>query len=256
MLTNKLYEQTNLSTYMIDELVVPFDPGWKTIGINLSGGADIALLTYILCDIISKNNFNVEVHIITYHRCWKKRPWQIDISIQVFEKIKELFSDIKFQRHQGYIPPEIEWGSIGPIIEDTHGRKRSGDQITVSSFNEYIMCNFKIDATFEATTRNPDIEIQGKMPNREKSPENAVLKDLVFSNTSGLVFSPFKFVRKDWIYRQYKNNSLLDLYSITRSCEGEFEDIDHKTYVSGQYVPVCGECFWCKERIWAENLGG
>lgn len=256
MLTNRLYQQTNFVIYDAGGLAIPFDPLWKNIGINLSGGADSALLIYILCDIISKNKFDTSVNAITYHRCWKTRPWQIDISIRVFKKIQELFPYIKFQRHQGYVPPELEWGSIGPIVTDKHGRQRSGDQITVSSYNEYIMHNFEIDAAFEATTRNPDVEFKGRMSNREKSPEDAVLEDLVFSNKSGLVFSPFKFIRKDWIYQQYKNNSLLELYSMTRSCEGEFENINYKNYTKGQYVPICGNCFWCKERDWAESING
>lgn len=256
MITNKLYDQANLLYHLVDGLAIPFDPEWKNIAVNLSGGADSALLTTILCDIISKNKSDVTLHIITYHRCWKTRPWQIDISLVVYEKIKELFPSLSFQRHQGYIPPELEWGNLGPITTDRYGRQRSGDQIAVSSFNEYTMHNFKIEATFEATTRNPNVEFKGKMPNREKSPKDAVFKDLIFSNKIGMVISPFKFVRKDWIYRQYKNNSLLDLYSLTRSCEGEFTDIDYQNYVIGQYVPLCGNCFWCKERSWAEDNNG
>ena len=27
--------------------------------------------------------------------------------------------------------------------------------------------------------------------------------------------------------------------------------LDFTNYTKGQYVPVCGECFWCKERRWA-----
>jgi hypothetical protein len=48
-----------------------------------------------------------------------------------------------------------------------------------------------------------------------------------------------------------RESNVEDLLEITRSCEGEFTGIDYKTYVRGQFVPVCGECFWCKEREWA-----
>jgi hypothetical protein len=44
---------------------------------------------------------------------------------------------------------------------------------------------------------------------------------------------------------------ITDLLNITRSCEGEFEGIDYKTYIKGQLIPTCGKCFWCKEREWA-----
>ena len=62
---------------------------------------------------------------------------------------------------------------------------------------------------------------------------------------------PFRFVDKSWVVNKYKELYIIDLFELTRSCEGEFEDITYKNYTPGQYVPICGECFWCKEREWA-----
>jgi 7-cyano-7-deazaguanine synthase in queuosine biosynthesis len=62
---------------------------------------------------------------------------------------------------------------------------------------------------------------------------------------------PFAYIKKDWIIGQYYKHGIEDLLELTRSCEGEFEGIDYTTYAPGQYVPICGECFWCKEREWA-----
>ena len=64
------------------------------------------------------------------------------------------------------------------------------------------------------------------------------------------VCHPFSSVRKDWIIRQYVNQEIGELLEITRSCEGEFEGLDYKTYKPYQPVPYCNECFWCKEREW------
>jgi hypothetical protein len=253
MKSNKLYDQIDIPIFYANELAIPFNPTWKNIAINLSGGADSALLAFILCDFISKNKLNCMVHVITYHRCWKTRPWQIDISLMVFDKIKEMFPTVEFKRHIGYIPPELEWGSIGPIHTDVTGRQRSGDQITVSSYNDYMIFQQGLEAVFEATTRNPDVNFEGKMPNREKSLDDAVLRDLVIEKDNSYIISPFRFVRKDWIVFQYKQQSAMNLYVSTRSCEGEFEDITYKNYIPGQYVPICNNCFWCKERAWAEG---
>jgi hypothetical protein len=253
LIINKLYEEIDLPVFYFDELAIPFDLNWKNVGINLSGGADSAMLASMICKLISDHSIDCRVHIITYHRCWKTRPWQLDVSYTVFNKIKELFPNVFFERHVGYIPPELEWGTLGPIVEDKLGRKRSGDQIVVSSYNEYLIHQKSLDAIFEATTRNPTIDIEGKMPNREKSLDDAVLRDLIFKKNNGYVVSPFRFVQKDWILKQYKTRSLMNLYDLTRSCEGEFKDIDYQSYVPGQYVPVCKSCFWCKERSWAEE---
>jgi 7-cyano-7-deazaguanine synthase in queuosine biosynthesis len=68
-----------------------------------------------------------------------------------------------------------------------------------------------------------------------------------------VVSHPFRFIEKDWVIRQYKKLQLDSLLNLTRSCEGEFPNIDYTNYELGQKVPVCGECFWCKEREWAIN---
>jgi len=62
---------------------------------------------------------------------------------------------------------------------------------------------------------------------------------------------PFRFIEKSWIIKQYKDLGLQKLFDITRSCEGTFKKLDYKNYKPGQKVPICGECFWCKERAWA-----
>jgi hypothetical protein len=66
-----------------------------------------------------------------------------------------------------------------------------------------------------------------------------------------IVSHPFRFVDKSWVLAQYRQLDIMDLFDLTRSCEGEFENINYETYIPGQYVPICGECFWCKERKWA-----
>jgi hypothetical protein len=62
---------------------------------------------------------------------------------------------------------------------------------------------------------------------------------------------PFRFTEKSWVIKQYKDLEIEELLNITRSCEGEFENLTYETYTPGQYVPTCGKCFWCKEREWA-----
>ena len=40
----------------IDNVNIPFNINWKKVAVSLSGGADSALLSYLLCEIIEKNN--------------------------------------------------------------------------------------------------------------------------------------------------------------------------------------------------------
>ena len=72
-----------------------------------------------------------------------------------------------------------------------------------------------------------------------------------------LVCHPFRNLDKSEIIKLYKQNNIWDLFELTRSCEGDknsypgiFKELDYNNYIYGQDVPICGECFWCKERQW------
>lgn len=267
--SNRIYDQlqedSGIKLYRFDGLDIPFNPSWKKIGMNLSGGADSSCLLTLLSKIITDNNFNVEVHVISHIRCWNERPWQGPIALDVFKKFVKDYPSIKFYRHTNYIPPELEWGVIGPITTDETGRPRSGDQICVGSFNKYIAYREKFDAIFNATSANPtEVSWEGGMKNREKSASEGVLSDLVLLKKNQALCHPFRFVDKSWIVAEYHRLDKLDLYNLTRSCEG---DINHKTIKSVvtdlesydpaihtvETLPTCGDCWWCKERSWAES---
>jgi hypothetical protein len=248
----------NIIKQNFNGLTLAFDSAWKRIGVNLSGGADSAILTVLLCKLIEQNSLNTKIDIITYQRCWETRPWQGYISIQVFDKIKNMYPNIIQNRYTTYIPPELEHGVSGPIIDG-----RSGDQIIVGSFNKFAAWEYNLDAVFNATSKNPDDLREDRMTNRDKDAEDGNIFDLwLHSKKVNAVFAhPFKFVKKDWIVAQYELYNLLDLYYTTRSCEG---DIAHdkkindvykhfKDYKEGMQIPLCNECWWCEERAWAER---
>lgn len=255
---NSFYEKLPVVCANISHLDIPFDPNWKRIGVNLSGGADSALLTYLLCNIIENLKLETKIDIITYVRCWETRPWQGYVSLQVFNWLQERFPNIIQNRHLNYIPPELEHGVAGPIIDG-----RSGDQIIVGSFNKYAAYNFYLDAVFNATSKNPDDLREDRMRNRDKDAEDGNLTDVWMPNkkSNSVFVHPFRFVKKDWIVAQYHILGILDLYKLTRSCEG---DINHhenvkqacehfKDYTPGMHIPECKQCWWCEERAWAES---
>jgi hypothetical protein len=239
-------------------LEIPFNEKWKRIGINLSGGADSALLAYFLCKIIQDNNLNTQLDIITYQRCWETRPWQGYVAQQVYMWFLNNFPSIVSKGHLCYIPPELEHGVIGPIVDG-----RSGDQIIVGSYNRFAAWQYNLDAVYNATSKNPDNLREDRMRNRDKDAAQGHLRDLWLDNKKvNCVFvHPFRFVKKDWIVAQYYIQEILDLYNLTRSCEG---DINHhknikeacghfRDYRDGMKIPECGQCWWCEERAWAES---
>lgn len=240
-----------MQNYNFDGVEIPFDPTWKNIAISVSGGADSALLAYTLCDLIPRNQTSPTIHIISFTRCWKTKPWQHYDSIRIYDFLVDKFPNLKFKRHTSFIAPELEYSNKGPIFEDEYGKQVSGDNIEKRAFAEFICHLENCDAFYNAVTRNPRSLELGGMKERdiERNETNLHLEKMKHMDRWAL--HPFRFVAKDWIVRQYKNRGLLELFHMTRSCEGEFDGLDYKTYVPGQEVPTCGECFWCKEREWA-----
>jgi hypothetical protein len=247
-----------IKLHRINGLDIPFSPSWKQIGINVSGGADSSCLALLLGKIITENGYDCKVHIITFTRCWNTRPWQGPIALNVFNKLKEMFPGLIVERHINYIPPELEWGATnGPILDG-----RSGDQIEGSSFNAYVAYTYKLDAVFNATSKNPGSDgFDNRLLKRDKDAEDGALEDLLFVRKGTFFCHPFRFVKKNWIVAQYFMHGAEDLYNTTRSCEGDINDGQAKEilpnglddYKTGMYIPLCGSCFWCLERNWAES---
>ena len=234
--------------FLIDnsfDIDIPINIDWKNIGINLSGGADSALLTWILCKLIEKHDLRTKIKIITFNRNYKLKPWQDFYSLQIYNYFKNKFSNIILDRITTFIPPELEHREVAELLNG-----KSGDQIIVNSFNKYLIYTHQIDAVFNATTKNPPIE--GGMPGRYIKELN--YDDLV--NKDSTEFDPFKGITKDLIVLQYKNNNLQELFELTRSCEVTIDKLGLSSYTEGTSIPTCGECWWCKERNWAISIAG
>lgn len=264
--SNNLYKNLDyitkdpkLELHRINGLDIPFSSSWKRVALNLSGGADSACLTFLICKIIQDNNLNCKVDVITHIRCWDTRPWQEPISEEVFNKLKSMFPNIIENRLTNFISPGIEDGASGKIFK-SKGVLRSGDQLQGDDFNSYCVFKYKFDAIFNATTHNPhELTIKGEPPTRRIDTENNP-PVLVMERHGAYIVLPFLLVDKSWILSQYYLFKIQDLYECTRSCEGDINDENLskfiptlKDYTPGQYVPTCGKCFWCIERTWAET---
>jgi hypothetical protein len=239
-----------MKLHNIDDVNIPFEKHWENIAIGVSGGADSALLAYLICSLITNDT---TVHIISHTRMWKTRPWQQQDSLNVYNWLTNKFPKIKFKRHTNFIAPDIEYGNIGPSIVDEYDKNVSGDNIQQRSYAEYICYNEDCEAYYNAVTRNPRGIDLGGMIERSIEPTESNQHLTLMIHMGRYAIHPFRFVEKDWIIKQYKRLEIEDLLNTTRSCEGEFETINYKTYIKGQVVPTCGVCFWCKERAWAIN---
>jgi hypothetical protein len=174
------------------------------------------------------------------------------------------FPNIKFKRHLGFIPPDLEWKNNGPtLVRNEYGEDEYGDVLVMRSFAEYIGWHEKFDAFFNGTTLNPDdpnitlaLEVRNLTSNDIIEHFDYAIKYYKLGNHV-VTAHPFRFIQKDWIVGRYKEFDVWDLFEMTRSCEGDriefpevFGDLDYTTYTEGMEVPTCGKCFWCQEREW------
>lgn len=236
---------------------LPFNNQWNNIGISVSGGADSALLAYLLSTYINTRQLPIKIHFISNIRMWETRPWQRYDSIKVFETIKQMFPSIEYERHENFIAPEIETGTIGKVIPDCKNNLKGGDQISTMSFANYICRRENIDAWYAGITKNPPIKLEGAPEDRNKDFKGNI-EEIIALYKGLYILHPFKFHSKDEIIELYKNLPILSLLSKTRSCEGDknsapevFDDLDFYSYTPDSFVPICKKCYWCKEREWA-----
>lgn len=222
----------------VDGIYIPLKKEWKRIGISLSGGADSALLAYLIL-----SNTTADIYFTTQVRMWKTRPWQRWIAKDVVSWFREKFSN-RIEHIEGFIPPEMEEPNT-TYITDEYGENKSGNRIILRAHNEYVAHLHNLDAWYAGVTLNPTEKFEGSLDDRDYARLPVETEHMGVT-----VCHPFTNVRKDWIIKQYMDNHIGELLEITRSCEGEFTDLDYTNYKPYQIVPTCGECFWCKEREW------
>jgi hypothetical protein len=235
----------------VNDVMIPFDPAWANIGVSVSGGADSALLAYMLCSIITQENLTTDVHVTTNIRCWKTRPWQETNSIDVYNYLQTKFPNINFHRHVNFIPPEMEEPHT-TYITDEYGEQKPGNRIILRAHAEYIGHKYKLNAWYNAVTKNPsNVSLTNRVEDRDIEADNLDIMIKEYQGSHSI--HPFRYIEKDWIVAQYHNLKILPFFEITRSCEGEFDHLNFKNYQPKMTVPECGECFWCQERNWAIN---
>lgn len=262
---NEMYNTSSLDRSLFHEvegLTIPFDPSWKNVAVNVSGGADSALLASLLAKLIQENNYDCKIHFISFVRVWEFRPWASFISVEVYDKIKSMFPEVIGNRIESFIPSDLEEGASGSSLLNG----KSGDRIIVSAFNKFAVYKYNLNAIYNATTLNPSdptVGIENGINKRPKDREDSWYVDqgisaLVNQDSERVFFLyPFRLVDKKFVIGAYYKNGWLDLLDTTRSCEGDKNSdpalfSSYLKYTHGvSKLPLCGHCFWCKEREWA-----
>ena len=217
-------------------LVTPLGRPVNTIGIWMSGGADSALLCFLLAKKIKEEKLRITIQPITIDY---KRPFAFKAGA-VRRKIEDLLETKQlFKNHIVYNPPaDLVWTA-----------EELAKQFHIRNYENFRDGKFQV--MYSGITTNPPKEIQktfnyGILADVEAKRGADVQKETnrYFVHPDGGEFwelKPFFELDKKKLAKIYGEMNLLEtLFPLTRSCE-------HIGTVHGH----CGKCWWCEERFWA-----
>jgi len=224
--------------------------------IRLSGGADSAILLYMICDTYEKAETQLNLWPITVIH--GVRNWQSYHAQQVLDYMMEKFPDVNWKTHE-----VIKCMNPGGKPNNKNANNYVDDQ---ESLIDKVVAEYAGSAAvFNGVTANPPEEIGQKYWGsskvfgkkvwdvREKHRDWKFIADrkpIEDDSARKLVHvNPFIQHHKGHVAKLYYDYGLIDdLLPLTRSCEGW-------DYMTANYSKTCGECWWCMEREWAFEDG-
>ncbi len=201
------------------------------LGISMSGGADSAILCYLVAKHLHEINSSIVIHPFSCN--WAVRPWSQG---KVEGIVKEIKSSTGY-KHFGQIY-KFNIGMDEIVQGDDHKAKVFG------YYTAFMLNNKLIDHFFSGKTKNPPFEVMETFKDQiRQTDRDAPTEKNIYKHHTETI--PFAMVDKRFVIDMYKKNNLLNtLLPLTRSCEGS-EDI------TDNFKGTCGRCWWCNEREWA-----
>ena len=224
--------------------------------IRLSGGADSAILLYMICDTYEKQELKLNLWPITVIH--GVRNWQSYHAQLVLDYMMEKFPDVNWKTHE-----VIKCMDPGGKPNNKNANNYVDDQ---ESLIDKVVAEYAGSAAvFNGVTANPPEEIGKKYWGsskvfgekvwdvREKHRDWELIADrkpIEDDSARKLVHvNPFIQHHKGHVAKLYYDYGLVDdLLPLTRSCEGW-------DYMTANYSKTCGDCWWCMERKWAFEDG-
>lgn len=192
--------------YKIGEYEFPYSPSLEKVGIKVSGGADSALIAYIVALLRMKGL--IKGQLITMTSEHHDRPYQIDYANRILNYIASK-TGIVFEYRVSRFSPDAETYKINQRTLSLDAKK-----------------DLQFSVHYMGITANPPIEtgIKQEDPERTHNRDKPVYTD--YNITPWINYD-----KKD-IANIYKELDAMKLFSLTRSCEKRTFNFSHH----------CGKC--------------
>jgi hypothetical protein len=226
--------ETSQDTIDFSPVIDMYHNGLKNWGIKLSGGADSAIVAYMLVKLIQEENL-VDAKLYAITGIQDIKPYNERYSKSVINKIEEL-TGFKFS---GHFLTEVRAGTASSY---------KGDQ---ESLVQHLFSNGTINVRFSGITCNPTEEEAPHLwneKNKRGAPADLELrtrKEKERTKFKDNVCRPLINLNKKAVAEIYQQLGVTDsLFPVTRSCESIHPE-RHKNYTEH-----CGKCWFCMEREW------
>lgn len=204
-------------------ILVDIPNSYKRVGIKISGGADSAIVAYIVARYCSTERPGLSIVPITVNH--EGKAYQEQYAKGIVKFLQAEFDNVEFLEHQiGYCPEGPQYVSV----QDALVQKLYDDNI--------------IDCHYVGITRNPPSEVMDIIgwngPADDRAPVDKLRPTVNGDHTS---FKPLVNIDKKGVAELYDTLGVRNrLFPLTRSCEDFTDD----------FTSHCGECWFCKERMW------
>lgn len=196
--------------------------------INVSGGADSALLLYFTLLYTPDT-----VHIMTLGNNNRYRR-NVSVAASVVEKCIQLTGNSNLVHHIHYT------------------QTQTGEEI--HKMSRYYKSHNLVDVAMGAITRNPPRDITdtffSETTEADRDPDLDKIDPIIKHGDKIVAHIPFVNIDKRVIAELYREHDLMEsLFPYTRSCE--FDPERPIGMVVDPGLGHCGKCWWCEERKWA-----
>ena len=197
------------------------------IGISVSGGADSVALLYILLNHFPHKEFHV------YTAIENTKDFRLAAGPGVSTIIAKILQKTGYCNIQHHI---TQYNNTRETFDPAKLLERPFDDIARGI----------ITSVYSGITSSPPLDVAKDWDNNPDmiSEMESRLSEQNFPTKLGDIYMPFRNHDKTKIAEIYNKYKLMDwLYPLTFSCENTDNQLNNLIH--------CGECWWCKERLWA-----
>lgn len=221
---------------------------YNKILVNCSGGADSAILLYMVVDYLMKNNrTDTTVSVATCANDFKHR-WNARKAADVINWTIAHTGFANFDMHYTYYRDKQDTVYFHEIEGNLFKDGRTNIIISGITNNPVVEANvldingMEVDLVATGLTDRNVGEDEGDLVEGVSYDEGANYAEVNYA-----YYKPFHKVDKRFVSSMYNQYNVMPLFDLTRSCE-----VIPETDFDPEFEKKpCGECWWCLERKWA-----